>query len=212
MTSQPKTRVVISDNHPLFRFAIRAVLMTDHSLDLVGEASDGESSVREALTKTPGLMLLAFHLPDFSGIEVLRRLREADAQTKVLFFTAGMDRQQILEALQLGARGVLTKDASPELLGKAIRCVLAGEYWIRRDVMAEWVDNSRRKTTPAQTLTVREREIVSQLLTGKTNHEIAGELAISDETVKFHIRNIYDKCGVSSRMELAMYFNGQPVV
>jgi DNA-binding NarL/FixJ family response regulator len=210
LKSQSKNTVVISDDHPLFRFAIRTVLMDDHCLEVVGEACDGESAMHEALTKKPDLMLLDQNLPDFSGIEVLRRLREAGTQTKVLFLTAGMDRQQTLEALQLGARGVLKKDATAELLGKAIHCVLAGEYWVRRDLMAEWVDTSHRKATPAQSLTVREREIVSELLTGKTNREIADALAISDETVKFHVRNVYDKCGVSNRMELAMFFNGHP--
>jgi DNA-binding NarL/FixJ family response regulator len=130
--------------------------------------------------------------------------------TKVLFLTAGMDRQYILEALRLGARGVLTKDADAKLLGKAIRCVLAGEYWIGRDMVADWLDYSRRQTKPDHTLTVREREIANQVLSGKTNREIAGALAISGETVKRHIRNIYDKCGVSSRMELAIYLTGQP--
>jgi DNA-binding NarL/FixJ family response regulator len=124
----------------------------------------------------------------------------------VLFLTAGIDRQQMLEALQLGVRGVLTKDATAEVLGQAVRCVLSGEYWIRRDVLAEWADKSQRKSSPAQSLTAREREIVSELLAGKTNREISAALAISYETVKFHVRNIYDKCGVSNRMELAMFF------
>jgi DNA-binding NarL/FixJ family response regulator len=210
MNSRSKTTVVIADDHPMFREAVHRVLLACDHLEVVGEAGDGESSVREVLEKKPDLMLLDFHLPDFSGIEVLRMLREAGVQTRVLFLTVGMDRQHILEALQLGARGVLTKDADAELLRKAIRCVLAGEYWIGRDVVADWLDYSRRQTNPTQPLTVREREIVNQVLTGKTNREIAETLAISDETVKRHIRNIYDKCGVSSRMELAMHFTGRP--
>lgn len=210
MTYPTKTTVVISDDHPMFRDGIRRAITATNNLELVGEACDGESSVREALDKRPDLMLLDFNLPDFSGIEVLRRLREAGASTRVLFVTAGMGRHEILEALQLGARGVLTKDAAAELLAKAIRCVLAGEYWIGRDVVADWLDYSRRQTDPTQPLTVREREIINQVLTGKTNREIAYALAISDETVKRHIRNIYDKCGVSSRVELAMYVTGRP--
>lgn len=210
MTYPTKTTVVISDDHPMFRDGIRRAITAANNLELVGEACDGESSVREALDKRPDLMLLDFNLPDFSGIEVLRRLREAGASTRVLFVTAGMGRHEILEALQLGARGVLTKDAAAELLAKAIRCVLAGEYWIGRDVVADWLDYSRRQTDPTQPLTVREREIINQVLTGKTNREIAYALAISDETVKRHIRNIYDKCGVSSRVELAMYVTGRP--
>jgi DNA-binding NarL/FixJ family response regulator len=144
-------------------------------------------------------------MPGLSGIEVLRRLREARAQTMVLFLTAGMSRQQTLDALQLGARGVLTKDASSELLVKAVGCVVAGEYWVGRGIMSDWVDLSRRKKNPTQLLTVREGEIANQVLTGKTNHEIARTLAIGSETVKRHIRNIYEKCGISSRVELAIY-------
>ena len=208
--SQSKATVVVSDDHPMFRSAVRAALTDDQFVEVIGEAGDGQSSIREALTKKPDLMVLDFHLPDFSGIEVLRRLREAGSQTRVLFFTAGISRQQTLEALQLGARGVLTKDAPAELFAKAIRCVLAGEYWVRRDLMADWLDSSRHKTNPALPLTAREREITNQVLTGKTNREIAGTLTISDETVKRHIRNIYDKCGVSSRVELAMYITSRP--
>jgi DNA-binding NarL/FixJ family response regulator len=208
--NQSKATVVISDSHPMFRNAIRAALVDGQFVEVVGEACNGETSIREALTKKPDLMVLAFHLPDLSGIDVLRRLREAGSLTKVLFFTAGMTRQQTLEALQLGARGVLTKDAPAELFAKAIRCVLAGEYWIRRDLMAAWLDSSYHKTSQALPLTAREREIANEVLTGKTNREIAGTLTISDETVKRHIRNIYDKCGVSSRVELAMYITSRP--
>lgn len=205
MNRQSKTSVVICDDHPVFRDGVRSVLMACGQFEVVGEASNGMSSVQEALVKMPDLLLLDFCLPDFSGIEVLRRLREARAQTKVLFLTAGMDRHQTLDALQLGARGVLTKDASSELLVKAIRCVVAGEYWIGRGIMSDWLDLSRGKKTPTQLLTVREREIANQVLTGKTNHEIARALAIGAETVKRHIRNIYEKCGISSRVELAIY-------
>ena len=208
---QSKATVVISDSHPMCRNAIRAALNADPCIEIVSEAFDGASSIREVLTQKPDLMVLAFHLPDFSGIEVLRRLREAGSQTKVLFFTAGMSRTQTLEALQLGARGILTKDASAELFAKAIRCVVAGEYWIRRDLMAQWLDSSRHRKKHAQPLTVREREVTNQVLTGKTNREIADTLAISDETVKRHLKNIYDKCGVSSRVELAMYITSRTV-
>ena len=208
LTDKAKITIVFADDHPIFRDGLRRVLLENDSLQLVGEATDGESAVHVAVEKKPALMLLDFSLPGFSGIEVLRRLREAGSQTKVLLLTAGMNRMQTLAALELGARGVLTKDAAAELLSKAIRCVVAGEYWIGRDIVADWLDFSRHQTAPKHTLTVREREVINQALAGKTNHEIANTLGISDETVKRHIRNIYDKCGVSNRMELALYVAG----
>lgn len=202
-----KTTVAIADDHPIFREGVRRLLLQNATLDFVGEAGDGEAAVRLADEKKPDVMLLDFTLPGYSGLEVLRRMHEAGSRTKVLFLTAGMDRAEVLQALELGARGVVMKDAAAELLGKAITCILAGEYWIGREVVADWFEYSHRQRPPRLTLTERERDITDQILTGKTNREIGAELGISEETVKRHIRNIYDKLGVSNRMELALYIS-----
>jgi two-component system nitrate/nitrite response regulator NarL len=159
------------------------------------------------LETKPDVMLLDYALPGYSGVEVLRRMHDAGSPTRVLFLTAGMDRAEVLQALELGARGVVLKDAAAELLGKAIACILAGEYWIGREVVADWFEYSHRQRAPRLTLTQREHDITDQVLTGKTNREIGAALGISEETVKRHIRNIYDKLGVSNRMELALYIS-----
>ncbi len=198
------TPVLIVDDHPIFRDGVRRSLFDADDFMVIGEARDGESAVALTARLQPGLILLDLNLPDISGLEVLRRLKDANTDARVLILTANIDRTQTNEALRLGARGVVLKDSGAEVLLKCMRAIMAGEYWVGRELLADFVDYLKRQT-PGSTVTARERQIVESILAGMSNREIGDKLGISEETVKRHIRNIYDKLGVSNRMELALY-------
>lgn len=204
MTDINPVEILIVDDHPIFRDGLRRALQENPMFRVVGDASAGHMAVELACQLHPRIIILDFALPDFSGLEVLRRLRERGARASAILLTASIEREQIREALQLGARGVVLKDAGTDVLTRCIHAVLAGEYWIGRDVMADWVQYLRN-SSPRASITPREREVVERILQGLSNKEIASALGISEETVKRHISNIYDKLGVSSRMELALY-------
>jgi len=203
--AEAHVRIVLADDHPLFRDGVRRALEAGGEFAIVAEASDGASAVQQATGHGPDLLLLDIALPGFSGIEVLRRLKELGAPVRTLLLTAAIDRQQTLEALELGARGVVMKEAAADVLVKAIRAVLRGEYWIGRETLAHWTDYARRHQAPRQMLTAREREVSRYALDGLSNREIAEQLSLGEETVKTHVSNIYRKLGVSNRMELALY-------
>jgi len=204
VTKSVAVKVLIVDDHPVFRDGLRRALQDDAEFFVLGEASNGEDATRLASEIQADVILLDFALPDFSGLEVLRRLREGKLKTHVVLITAAIERQQIMEALQLGARGVVMKDAGMDVIKKCIHAILAGEYWIGREVMADWVQYLKNDV-PRATVTSREREIIDRVLKGLTNRDIGRVLGISEQTVKRHISNIYDKLGVSNRMELALY-------
>jgi two-component system, NarL family, nitrate/nitrite response regulator NarL len=198
--------IVIADDHPMFRDGVRRTLEDVADFHVTGETADGIEALRLVAQKEPDLLLLDIALPDVSGVEVLRRLREAGSATRTLLLTAAVSRPQLLQCLELGARGVVMKEAAGELLAKAIRTVAKGEFWIGREAVSDWEGYQKRhRVLPRQTLTAREHEIIAKVLQGYTNRETGQELKISEETVKSHLSSIFRKLGVSNRMELALY-------
>ncbi len=205
-------RVVIADDHPILREGLRRLLEDDGGFEVVGQASDGADAVRLARELQPDVLLLDLAMPRVSGLEALRELSASATGPKVLLLTVAIEDAQVIEALQLGTRGVVLKEAATELLFKAIRSVVAGQYWVGRDVVIDIVRHlrersaaGRRRPSPAERLTAREREIVAAVAGGESNREVAQRLALAEDTVKHHISNIFDKLGVSNRAELAAY-------
>jgi two-component system, NarL family, nitrate/nitrite response regulator NarL len=153
-------------------------------------------------------------MPKHPGLEALRDLSNGGANSvRVILLTAAAEKKEIVEALQLGARGVVLKDSATQLLLKAIHTVMAGEYWVGRESVSNLVlylrtlvqssgDEARQKKFG---LTPRELEIVSAVVAGFANKEIAEYFKISEDTVKHHLSNIFDKLGVSTRLELALF-------
>ena len=206
-------RVLIADDHPILREGLRRLLEDDGGFEVVGQAADGAEAVRLARGLRPDVLLLDLAMPRASGLDALRELSAAGAGPKVLLLTVAIDDAQVVEALELGARGVVMKEAATELLFKAIRSVVAGQYWVGRDIVTDIVRHlreraaavARRGPSPAERLTGRERGIVALVAAGASNREVAQKLSLAEDTVKHHISNIFDKLGVSNRAELASY-------
>jgi two-component system nitrate/nitrite response regulator NarL len=152
-------------------------------------------------------------MPHVPGLEALAELAQAHAPVRTIVLTAAIERAQIVEALQLGARGIVLKESATQLLLKSIHSVMAGEYWVGRESVSDLVSTLRELMAPAAEearkktfgLTPRELEVISTIVAGYTNKDIAQKFSISEQTVKHHLTNIFDKLGVSNRLELALF-------
>jgi two-component system, NarL family, nitrate/nitrite response regulator NarL len=212
--SQP-VRILLADDHPIFRDGLRRLLEAEPDLKVVGEACDGAEAVKMARQLKPDILLLDLAMPRMPGLEALREMSSGPVSTsvRVILLTAAAEKKQIVEALQLGARGVVLKDSATQLLLKSIHTVMSGEYWVGRESVSNLVQYLRNLVQSSGEeakqkkfgLTPRELEIVSAVVAGYSNKEIAEYFKISEDTVKHHLSNIFDKLGVSTRLELALF-------
>jgi two-component system, NarL family, nitrate/nitrite response regulator NarL len=211
----PKIRILIADDHAVFRYGLRTLLESE-GFAVVGEAADGSEVIEVASVLKPAVLMLDLAMPGLAGIDVLRALSSAHGSMRTIVLTAAIEKKQIVEALQLGARAILLKDAAIELVTKCVEKVLADEYWVGREAVTSLVDylqgmmqNGAEIAQPSmRDFTPREREIISAILTGRMNKEIAAKLLITEDTVKRHLSNIFAKAGVSNRLELAIWSKG----
>ncbi|HEX7895135.1 MAG TPA: response regulator transcription factor [Terriglobales bacterium] len=207
MDTQP-IRIIIADDHAIFRDGLRRLLATQPDFDVVGEASDGKEAITLAQQLKPDVLLLDLAMPRVPGMEVLRELSREETPVRTLLLTAAIQPFAVTTALQLGARGIVLKASPPEMLLKSIRSVHEGQFWVGSEPVSSWARTGQGSSN-AYGLTSREIEIISAIKQGSSNREIAGQLAISEETVKRHLSNIYAKLGVSSRLELAVLASEQ---
>lgn len=200
-------RILIADDHAIFRDGLRRLLATQEAFSVVGEACDGQEAVALATDLKPDVLLLDLAMPRVPGMEVLRELSRRGTQVRTILLTAAIQPFAVTSALHLGARGIVLKASPPELLLKSIRAVHEGQFWVGSEQVASW---ARAGHPPVGFgLTSREIEIISAIKEGSSNREIASKLAISEETVKRHLSNIYGKLGVSSRLELVVLASEQ---
>ena len=213
-TRSQSISILIADDHPIFRDGLRRLLESERGFRVVGEACDGVEAVDFVRRLKPEILLLDLAMPRRHGLEALREISNSHAgPVRVILLTAAAEREQIVEALQLGARGVVLKDCGTEILMKSIRSVLAGEYWVGREPVSNLMlylrglmDSSTKISRQRRFgLTPRELDIVSAVVAGYANKEIAEYFKISEDTVKHHLSNIFDKTGVSTRLELALF-------
>ncbi|HZM50220.1 MAG TPA: response regulator transcription factor [Vicinamibacteria bacterium] len=206
-------RVLIADDHPIFRQGLRTILEAEDGFVVVAEAADGNEAVRLARDFQPDVLLLDLAMPGVSGMEALAELAAAPTPVRTIMLTAAIEKAEIVKALQLGAAGVVLKSSSTDLLFKSIRSVMAGQHWIGRDAVSDLVQALRAQIgavpeKPARErfgLTRREIEITSSVVAGLSNREIARKLSLSEDTVKHHLTNIFNKMGASNRLELALF-------
>lgn len=211
--AQP-VRVLIADDHAIFRDGLRRLLEADPGLTVVGEAADGIEALKLAVKLKPDILLLDLAMPRQTGLDTLRELADTSPNLRVILLTAAIEKAQIVQALQLGARGVVMKESATQLLLKCIRTVMNGEFWVGRESVSDLVQFLRegtrggRQKEPGRKnfgLTPRELEVVAAIVGGYTNRDVAQKFSISEDTVKHHLTNIFDKLGVSNRLELALF-------
>jgi len=206
-------RILIADDHPVFRHGLVSIFRKETEFTVIGEATDGRQALQLTQELHPDILLLDLMMPKLTGIETLRELSNSPSPVLTVLLTASIEQEQIAQALQLGARGIVLKDAPTEILFESIRTVVAGQFWIGGNKTDDLV-SALRAYAPAQPdekakkrfgLTARELDVVGSIVVGFTNREIANKFSISEQTVKHHLRNIFDKVGVSNRLELALF-------
>ena len=207
-------RIMVADDHPVVREGIRKLLELEDGLQVVGEASDGREVLEMVGQLHPDIVLLDLKMPGMDGLAVLQTLQHMKGGSKIIVLTASEDKNEWVQAMKLGCSGIVVKQTPPEMIVKSIRKVHEGEIWLDSHTTAAVM---RQFASPADgggggrggrgrsPLSNREREIVALVAQGYRNREMAEKMFISEQTVKNHLHNIFDKLGVSDRLELALY-------
>lgn len=204
-------RVLIIDDHTLFRSGIKLLLQRQEGFEVVGEAGDGLEGVKRAKQLKPDVVLLDLHMPGTSGLEAIPLLREEAPQTEVIMLTVSEDAEDLLDALRAGARGYLLKNIETDFLLESIRRAAAGESVLSSQMAGRLADALRtvqKGVTGAvglEKLSPREREIIILLARGGSNKEIARNLDLAESTVKIHVQGILRKLNLTSRVQAAVY-------
>jgi two-component system, NarL family, nitrate/nitrite response regulator NarL len=209
---QQPARILIADDHPVFRQGLMSVFRNERSFSIVGEASDGQQALKMIRDLHPDVLLLDLVMPGLTGLDTLRELSISPTPVRTVLLTASIATEQIVQALQLGARAIVLKEAPTEVLFKSIHAVIQGKFWIGGQEVSDLLEALHASTQPVDEqrkkdfgLTAREFDVVGTIVSGFTNREIAEKFSISEQTVKHHLRNIFDKLGVSNRLELALF-------
>ena len=209
-------RILIADDHPIVRDGLKKLLTLEEDFEIVGEAADGCEVLDRVQELDPDVLLLDLRMPNLDGLSALQTLQQTNKRTRVIILTASEDKNEFVQAMKLGCSGIVLKQTAPELIVKSIRKVHGGEIWLDSHttaaVMRQFAapgdigsGSSSGKARERSPLSHREREIVQLVAQGYKNKEMAEKMFISEQTVKNHLHNIFDKLGVSDRLELALY-------
>lgn len=208
-------RILLADHQEIFRNGLRRLLEAETGFVVVGEAGNGLEALRLVQELQPDVLLLDLAMPCGAGLEVLKKLADMPEPVRTIALTTIVDKETLVAALQYGARGVVLKESATSMLFKCIRKVIDDEYWICREDVGQIVEAMRKLTqqvnapgpVPANKfrLTRREMDIVAAVAAGESNKGIAERLSLSEDTVKHHVSNVFDKLGVFSRLELAVF-------
>jgi two-component system NarL family response regulator len=207
----PLVRVLVVDDHALFRHGLMQVLQTVPDIEVVAEAQDAPSAIELAAEWLPDLVLMDVHMPGMNGIEAARRIRTAQPGTRILMLTESEDEDDLYGAVRAGATGYLLKEVAIDEIADAIRSVASGQALVSpmmtTKLLSQFNALSRRveEEHDGRRLTPRELEVLRLVARGLSNKDIAAELVISENTVRNHVRNILEKLEVRSRVEAAMY-------
>ncbi len=207
-------RILVADDHPVVREGIRKLIDLEDDLEVVGEANDGRGVLEIVKESKPDIILLDLKMPGMDGLSVLQTLQHMKSSCRAIVLTASEDKNEWVQAMKLGCCGIVVKQTAPELILKSIRKVFDGEIWLDSHTTAAVMRQFASPSDQAQSgrggrgrspLSNREREIVALVAQGYRNREMAEKMFISEQTVKNHLHNIFDKLGVSDRLELALY-------
>ncbi len=208
--SKKPIRILMADDHAIFRDGLRKLLDAEDDISIVGEAATGTQCIQLLGKLRPDILLLDLRMPDKDGLAVLEEVNFDSLPTRVIVLTATEDDREVVRAVRMGARGIVLKDSATDLLIKSIRTVYSGEIWLDKKKTSDVIEafkksaeSGPRRDKPL--LSDREKEIVGLVAQGFRNREIGEKLFISEQTVKNHLHNIFDKLGVSDRLELALY-------
>src|SRR5271157_1342884 len=208
MASRPKIRIVVADDHPIFRDGLCKLLALEDDFEVVAQAQDGRQVLEVLQQHEPDILLLDLKMPGLDGLQTLQRLQVAKGKTRVIVLTASDDKNEFVQAMKLGTSGIVLKQTATDQLIKSIRKVHAGEIWLDSHttaaVIRQFVANDEAPApAPISTaaprererspLSQREREIVALVAQGFKNKEMAEKMFISEQTVKNHLHNIFDK-------------------
>lgn len=196
------TRVLLVDDHPMIGAALE-MLLRESNYEMLGRARTAAEAAKLLSKLKPDLLLLDVHLPDESGIDVLRGLSRARSRPAVILLTAGMDEAQLLAAADLDPEGMVLKTSDPGLLTECMDAVVAGKRWVDPEIVQR-TRLAQERAASAPPLTRRERELIELVRQGMRNRDIASELGVTEGTVKVYLHAIFDKFQVENRTELAL--------
>ncbi len=208
-----RIRVIVADDHEVFRHGLYMVLEPERDIDVVAEAGNGREAVELARVHAPDVVLMDVRMPDMSGIDATGRIRETVPHTKILMLTISDEEEDLYDAIKVGANGYLLKEISIEEVADSIRQVHAGQSLISPSMASKLLTefaamarkDEEKQQMPTPRLTDREMEVLTLVAQGLNNRDIAKELFISENTVKNHVRNILEKLHLHSRMEAVVY-------
>jgi len=210
-------RVMLVDDHPLVRSAVRQAIDAP-DIELVGEVGSAEEALDVAARTRPDVMLIDITLPGMSGVQLVRELAPRLPETTFVMLTVSADEDDVLDAIEFGASGYLTKDVTPEALLRAVRGAYGGDLAIPRRMAARLVRRLAERARRAPSghdpnfdhgMSTREREVLRLLAEGMTDREIGGALMISTRTVETHVSSVLHKLGVRNRVEAARHYRGE---
>ena len=197
--------VLIADDHAVLRHGLRLILDSEEDLTVVGEATNGQEAITQALVLQPHVVLMDMGMPELNGIEATRAIKAQNANIHVLVLTISNNDKDLIEAVKAGARGYLLKSSESTEVINAIRRVAAGETVLSPDIVTRVLDELTDPVPVPQPLTKRETGILKLIAQGMSNKEIAADLHISENTVKTHVRHILEKLALNNRAEAAAY-------
>jgi len=216
MSETRQIRILIADDHAVVRSGLRSILEMEGDLAVVGEASDGHQALALAQELLPDLVLMDIKMGDWDGVTATRRIRNSVPSTRVIILTNHDQDELVFSSIRAGASGYLLKEVTAAQLANSIRTVADGFSLIYPSIAARVLDEfGRPRTSPVadgandsesyHDLTAREREVLQLIAQGRSNKEIAGELQISERTVKTHVSNIFGKLELTDRTQVALY-------
>ena len=205
-------RLVLADDHPIVLDGLVQLFSMERDFDVVAQATNGDEALQAVRRLLPEILVLDMRMPGTDGFAVLRQMQREKLPTRTVILTA-MYNDQLVEALRLGARGIVLKDMAPRLLVQCVRAVHAGKQWVEKGVATHAVETLLKREagirTMAEVLTPREIEVARMIASGLSSKVVANELTISEGTAKLHLHHVYEKLGLDGRVALMRYMQSQ---